>query len=216
MPHAVAERLQREFGITFAEGYGLTETAAPSHSNPPERAKLQCLGIPLFGTDSRIIDPETLQELPDRRDGRDRHPRARWSSRATGATPRPRAAAFIEIDGKPFFRTGDLGRRRRGGLLLPHRPAQAHDQRQRLQGLAERGRTAALQVPAGAGGLRHRGTRRLPRRNREGLDRAAQRSPRRRHRAGHHRLGARAHGRLQGAAHRASSSTRCPRAARAR
>ncbi|HRY89523.1 MAG TPA: AMP-binding protein, partial [Rubrivivax sp.] len=28
MPHAVAQRLQDEFGLTFAEGYGLTETAA--------------------------------------------------------------------------------------------------------------------------------------------------------------------------------------------
>ena len=51
MPQAVAERLQAEFGITFAEGYGLTETAAPSHANPPERAKLQCLGMPIYGVD---------------------------------------------------------------------------------------------------------------------------------------------------------------------
>jgi fatty-acyl-CoA synthase len=64
MPQAVAERLQTEFGLTFAEGYGLTETAAPSHANPPERAKLQCLGIPIFGVDSRIVDPDTLAELP--------------------------------------------------------------------------------------------------------------------------------------------------------
>ena len=53
-----------EFGLTFAEGYGLTETAAPSHANPPERAKLQCLGIPIFGVDSRVVDPITLEELP--------------------------------------------------------------------------------------------------------------------------------------------------------
>ena len=52
--HAVAERLQAEFGLTFAEGYGLTETAAPTHANPPERAKLQCLGMPIFGVDSRV------------------------------------------------------------------------------------------------------------------------------------------------------------------
>jgi fatty-acyl-CoA synthase len=64
MPHAVAERLRDEFGLTFAEGYGLTETAAPSHANPPERAKLQCLGIPIFSVDSRVVDPLTLEELP--------------------------------------------------------------------------------------------------------------------------------------------------------
>ena len=38
MPHAVAQRLLDEFGLTFAEGYGLTETAAPTHANLPERA----------------------------------------------------------------------------------------------------------------------------------------------------------------------------------
>ena len=109
MPQAVAQRLQDEFNITFAEGYGLTETAAPSHSNPPERAKLQCLGIPVIGTDSRIVDPDTLQELPAGQAGEIvisgpqvfkgywRHPDAT-------------RAAFFDLDGKTFFRTGDLGR----------------------------------------------------------------------------------------------------------
>jgi fatty-acyl-CoA synthase len=109
MPEAVAQRLQRDFGITFAEGYGLTETAAPTHANLPERAKLQCLGIPIFGTDSRVVDPETLLEMPVGEvgeiissgpmifDGYWRHPEAT-------------AAAFVEIDGRRFFRTGDLGR----------------------------------------------------------------------------------------------------------
>jgi fatty-acyl-CoA synthase len=85
MPHAVAERLQQEFGLTFAEGYGLTETAAPSHANPPERAKLQCLGIPIFGVDSRIVDPDTLRELPPGQTGE-----IVTTSRATGAIRRPR------------------------------------------------------------------------------------------------------------------------------
>jgi fatty-acyl-CoA synthase len=113
MPQAVAQRLQDEFGITFAEGYGLTETAAPSHANPPERAKLQCLGIPIFGVDSRVVDPLTLQELPPGEVGEIvtfgpmvfkgywRHPQAT-------------EAAFVELPGGPpgrkYFRTGDLGR----------------------------------------------------------------------------------------------------------
>ncbi len=37
-------------------------------------------------------------------------PTGRWCSRATGATPRRRAPPSSSIDGKPFFRTGDLGR----------------------------------------------------------------------------------------------------------
>jgi len=117
MPHAVAERLQTEFGLTFAEGYGLTETAAPSHANPPERAKLQCLGIPLFGVDSRIIDPATLQELPVGETGEivTHGPmvfKGYWGH--PGAT----GEAFITIDGKSFFRTGDLGRRDEEGYFF--------------------------------------------------------------------------------------------------
>jgi fatty-acyl-CoA synthase len=109
MPQAVAQRVQDEFGLTFAEGYGLTETAAPTHANPPERAKLQCLGIPIFGVDSRIIDPTTLNELPVGEAGEivTHGPmlfKGYW--RHEQAT----AAAFIEIEGKRFFRTGDLGR----------------------------------------------------------------------------------------------------------
>ncbi len=109
MPQAVAERLQREFNISFAEGYGLTETAAPTHANPPERAKLQCLGIPIIGTDSRIIDPDTLQELPIGETGEivSHGPQV---FKGYWGHPEATKAAFIELDGKTFFRTGDLGR----------------------------------------------------------------------------------------------------------
>ncbi|MDY0107467.1 MAG: AMP-binding protein, partial [Giesbergeria sp.] len=53
MPQAVAQRLLEQYGLRYAEGYGLTETAAPSHSNPPDNPKQQCLGIPFMSTDAR-------------------------------------------------------------------------------------------------------------------------------------------------------------------
>ncbi|WP_442909604.1 AMP-binding protein, partial [Hydrogenophaga sp.] len=57
MPQAVAQRLFEQFGLRYVEGYGLTETAAPSHSNPPDNPKQQCLGIPFMSCDARVIDP---------------------------------------------------------------------------------------------------------------------------------------------------------------
>ena len=117
MPQAVDERLQAEFGITFAEGYGLTETAAPTHANPPERAKLQCLGIPIFGVDSRIIDPDTLRELPAGETGEIVSHGPMVFNGYWGHADATRAA-FILIDGKPFFRTGDLGRRDEEGYFF--------------------------------------------------------------------------------------------------
>jgi fatty-acyl-CoA synthase len=120
MPFAVAERLQQEFGITFAEGYGLTETAAPSHANPPERAKLQCLGIPIFGVDSRVIDPVTLSEMPTGETG-EIVTHGPMVFKGYWGHPEATKAAFIELPGAPgkaFFRTGDLGRKDEEGYFF--------------------------------------------------------------------------------------------------
>jgi fatty-acyl-CoA synthase len=153
MPQAVAQRLFDVYGLRYAEGYGLTETAAPSHQNPLEHPKQQCLGIPFMSTDAR---------------GRPRHAEGSAAGRAGEIVvcgpqvfsgywkhPEATAAAFFELEGQRFFRTGDLGRGR-GRLLLHHRPPQAHDQRQRLQGLAGRGGGADVQAPRHPGGLRDR------------------------------------------------------------
>ena len=108
MPAAVAQRLQQR-GITYYEGYGLSETMAASHLNPLECAKLQCLGIPIYGVDSRVVDPGTGVELPAGELGEivTHGPQVflgYWNK------PDDSAQAFIEIDGKRFLRTGDLGR----------------------------------------------------------------------------------------------------------
>ncbi len=108
MPQAVAQRLLDEFGLHFCEGYGLTETAAPSHANPAERPKLQCLGIPFFGVDSRVVDPVTLKELPPGDVG-EIVTRGPMVFRGYWKNPEATAAAFVEIDGHRYFRTGDLG-----------------------------------------------------------------------------------------------------------
>ena len=80
MPAAVAQRLQ-DRGVTYYEGYGLTETMAATHINPPERAKQQCLGIPIYGVDSRVVDPATLRRAARGRGGRDRDARTAGDAR---------------------------------------------------------------------------------------------------------------------------------------
>ena len=109
MPQAVAQRLLEQYGLRYVEGYGLTETAAPSHSNPPDDPKQQCLGIPFMSTDARVIDPETLQELPQGEAGEiiicgPEVFQGYWKR------PEATAQAFIEHDGERFFRSGDLGK----------------------------------------------------------------------------------------------------------
>jgi fatty-acyl-CoA synthase len=117
MPQAVAQRLWEQFGLRYAEGYGLTETAAPSHSNPPDAPKQQCLGIPFMGVDARVVDPDTLQEVAVGESG---EIVVHGPQVFQGYWKRPEASAavFFEMDGKRFFRTGDLGRMDEDGYFF--------------------------------------------------------------------------------------------------
>ncbi len=108
MPEAVAQRLQDRTGLSYIEGYGLSETIAPTHINPPQRTKKQCLGIPISSTEARVINPDTLKELGTKEVGEivSSGPQiflGYWKN------PDATAASFIELGGKRFFRTGDLG-----------------------------------------------------------------------------------------------------------
>jgi fatty-acyl-CoA synthase len=107
MPEAIAQKLNDMLGIPYLEGYGMSETMAATHLNPPNRPKKQCLGMPLYDVDSRILDTETLQLLPQGATGEvivsaPQVMQGYWNN------PQATADAFIEIDGKRFLRTGDI------------------------------------------------------------------------------------------------------------
>ncbi|MEZ5923808.1 MAG: long-chain-fatty-acid--CoA ligase [Hyphomicrobiaceae bacterium] len=108
MPEAVAAKIESLTGLRYVEGYGLSETMAACHINPPDRPKRQCLGIPFIGTVSKVVDPETLRELGPGEVGEilvsgPQVFQGYWRK------PAATAGAFVEIDGKRFLRTGDLG-----------------------------------------------------------------------------------------------------------
>ena len=107
MPQAVAQQLKALTGLDYVEGYGMSETMAATHINPPHRPKPQCLGIPVFDVDARVVNPDTLAELPPGEVGEivvhgPQVMQGYWRN------PEATQAAFVEIDGKRFLRTGDL------------------------------------------------------------------------------------------------------------
>ncbi len=109
MPEAVAAELKSRTGLPYVEAYGMTEVMSPSHINPLDHPKRQCGGIPVHETESLIIDPETLSVLPTGETGEivisgPQMFKGYWRR------PDADALAFITIDGKRFYRTGDLGR----------------------------------------------------------------------------------------------------------
>jgi fatty-acyl-CoA synthase len=107
MPEAVAKMLFDQFGLSYNEGYGLSETASFLHANPIMRGKRQCLGVPTQGVDSRIVDPETLQELPQGEVG-ELVTRGAQLMRGYWRNPQADQDAFITLHGERYFRTGDL------------------------------------------------------------------------------------------------------------
>ncbi|MEP1445957.1 MAG: long-chain-fatty-acid--CoA ligase [Paraglaciecola sp.] len=109
MPEAVAERLKTQFGLDYIEAYGLTETAAPSHANPSNAPRFQCLGIPVINTQACILDIDTQLEaaIDDVGEILIRGPQVflgYWHN------PKETDKAFIQLNGHKWFRSGDLGR----------------------------------------------------------------------------------------------------------
>jgi fatty-acyl-CoA synthase len=109
MPEAVAQKLFELCGVQYMEAYGMTETISQTHINPPGNLRKQCLGIPTFDTESIVVDPDTLKELPRNETGEilSTGPQlfqGYWNN------PAATDACMVELRGRRWFRTGDLGR----------------------------------------------------------------------------------------------------------
>jgi acyl-CoA synthetase (AMP-forming)/AMP-acid ligase II len=61
----LVEQVSERIGAVVMQGYGLTETSPVTHCNPidPERVKPGTIGPPLPGTECRLVDPESGEEL---------------------------------------------------------------------------------------------------------------------------------------------------------
>ncbi|WP_269501319.1 long-chain-fatty-acid--CoA ligase [Burkholderia sp. IMCC1007] len=108
MPQAVAQQIRARLGIPYVEGYGLTETMAATHINPPLQSKLQCMGVPVFDTFALIVDPNTLAPCGDGETGEIIVSGPQVFSGYWNA-PDATRDAFVLLGDRKYFRTGDLG-----------------------------------------------------------------------------------------------------------
>jgi long-chain acyl-CoA synthetase len=111
-PQVAAEFMRRVPSATIRQGYGLTETAALIATNPVGREKPGAVGLPVPGTEVRILD-EKMQPLPPGEVGEicARSPgvmRGYWHS--------PEATQEALRDG--WLHTGDLGYQDDEGYLF--------------------------------------------------------------------------------------------------
>jgi len=107
LPVDVLTTFEQRTGSKISEGYGLTETSPVTHSNPLQGTrKVGSIGVPLPGTDARIVDAEDgTRELPTNEVG---ELIIRGPQVMLGYWRRPDDSADMIRDG--WLYTGDLAR----------------------------------------------------------------------------------------------------------
>jgi long-chain acyl-CoA synthetase len=108
----VARTLSESFGFPVVQGYGLAEASPTVTLDVPERSKPGSCGPALGGTEIRIVDLETRQELPAGQRGEIQIRGPQLMIGYAGRDPRE----TFEADG--FFSTGDVGHLDEDGYLF--------------------------------------------------------------------------------------------------
>jgi acyl-CoA synthetase (AMP-forming)/AMP-acid ligase II len=105
LPAEIARRWKALTGYELIEGYGMSETTAPTHINPPHRPKYGTVGLPIPLTDARIVSLEDgVTELPIGESG---EIAVRGPQVTKGYWRRPDATKDAIHDG--WLLTGDIG-----------------------------------------------------------------------------------------------------------
>mgnify|MGYP001256775504 FL=1 len=108
IPPAVSDAIEARLKLRYIESYGMTESSGGTHVNPPQAPRRQCAGIPYINTEARVLDIGTGAELGPGESG---EIVMHGPSLFEGYWKRPDATreAFVEIGGKRFLRSGDIG-----------------------------------------------------------------------------------------------------------
>jgi long-chain acyl-CoA synthetase len=106
LPARVVERFEAITGGRLVEGYGLTETSPLTHGNPIHgERRVGSIGVPVPGTDARIVDLATGEPLAPGSEG---ELEVRGPQVMLGYWNRPAETAEMIRDG--WLRTGDICR----------------------------------------------------------------------------------------------------------
>ncbi len=116
LPVSVLKTLQEAFnGGIVLEAYGLTECTMGAISNPPDIALTRpgSVGLPVFDTECKVVDPETGKDLPPGTEG---EICIKGPQVMVGYWKRPEATAEVLKDG--WLYTGDIGREDEDGYFF--------------------------------------------------------------------------------------------------
>lgn len=107
---------ERRTGTKITEAYGMTETTCVTHSNVKGRERYGSVGIPVCNTYSAVLDPDEDEYMPVGEIG---EIVVEGPQITKGYWKKPDATEECEthLDGKRWWRTGDLGRMEADGYF---------------------------------------------------------------------------------------------------
>ncbi len=117
LPGEVANRWYKLLGVQIFQGYGATETIGGVAMCPTDRVNPQgAVGLVVPSKQVRIVDAETLEDVEPGQPGEllvssDLMVKTYWNK------PEETAESFLNIDGRTWYRTGDVLRRDEQGYL---------------------------------------------------------------------------------------------------
>ncbi|MEV6492835.1 long-chain fatty acid--CoA ligase [Actinoplanes sp. NPDC051633] len=112
LPVEIIHQVKDRFGVQILEGYGLSETSpVATFSDPNSDPRPGSIGIPIWGVEVKLIDPEwnTVEGVDEIGEVA-----IRGHNIMRGYYNRPEATAEVMKDG--WFRSGDLARRDKDGF----------------------------------------------------------------------------------------------------
>lgn len=108
LPPEVDNRWLRKFKIPIYQGYGATETCGGISLTPAGEAfPPGTVGKILSFWETRLVDPDTLETVPPSEPG-ELLVSSRYMVRAYWNKPEETADRFIELDGRVWYKTGDI------------------------------------------------------------------------------------------------------------
>ncbi|MGQ9647582.1 MAG: class I adenylate-forming enzyme family protein [Thermodesulfobacteriota bacterium] len=116
LPLEVYNRWKKKFNVPIYQVFGSTEVGFVAMS-PLDREPIPgSLGLPLPSREVRVVDPETLEAVPENTPGEllvtsEYIPKEYWNK------PEETAASYVKLDGKVWYRMKDFVRRDHDGQL---------------------------------------------------------------------------------------------------
>lgn len=116
LPPEVNERWEKKFGRPIFQCYGATEVGFTSTSPFDREPHPESIGIPLPSREVLIVNPETLEPMPNNEVG-EVLVRCEYTFKHYWNKPEETARSFVKVNGRIFYRMGDFARRGENGEL---------------------------------------------------------------------------------------------------